>query len=743
MRRFFLFPIHLPGKIALRISLLSWLVTLLTLAIFATATIPEQKKDLLEALDSKARGISSSLQEVTAGAAVSEDYSSVVDQCVQVLAGDQAIDYLVITKNDGVSVIVERAGWRTDTLGPFWRPDVRVISSGIQLVPLFHRRVFHFSRPFDYSAIRWGWIHVGLSLSSYDRSVARVYQRTTLMAILCVVMSLLASLWYAKHLVRPILDLQSVVGQVASGDLTARAAPLGQDEIGSLARAFNAMADSILQRNRILESIRFAGQQFLSTADWRATVPEMLGRLGTAMGASRGAVFENHDLPGDKQRTTMHYRWNSTEATGVSSEEYSRRLQTEGVDLADLAGQLRRGEIVQMDYQRREAVDGEPVPGKPPATILTPIHVGTEWFGFVGFDDCRHRREWSEAELDGLRTAAGMLGATITRQRAQQAVLEAKEMLEQRVVERTRELQDQVNAKEQARAELAEAQQRLMELSRASGMAEVATGVLHNVGNVLNSVNVGADVAESRIRELRVDQMVGAVEMLTQHREDLAGFLGADPVGQRVLPYLEKLGKHFQQERGGLLEEIRLVRDHVDHIKRIVATQQSYAKISGVIEDISLAQLADDAFHIAQAGFQRHKVRVERQYEELPPVAADKHNILQILLNLLQNAKQAIKEADPPDRVVHIRIRHSTGMRARIEVQDSGIGLPPESLTRIFAHGFTTKKDGHGFGLHSGALAAKQMGGALWAESDGPGRGATFILELPSAPDRARRRGAA
>jgi two-component system NtrC family sensor kinase len=578
MRRLFLFPIHLPGKIALRISLLSWLVTLLTLAIFATATIPEQKKDLLEALDSKARGISSSLQEVTAGAAVSEDYSSVVDQCVQVLAGDQAIDYLVITKNDGVSVIVERAGWRTDTLGPFWRPDVRVISSGIQLVPLFHRRVFHFSRPFDYSAIRWGWIHVGLSLSSYDRSVARVYQRTTLMAILCVVMSLLASLWYAKHLVRPILDLQSVVGQVASGDLTARAAPLGQDEIGSLARAFNAMADSILQRNRILESIRFAGQQFLSTADWRATVPEMLGRLGTAMGASRGAVFENHDLPGDKQRTTMHYRWNSTEATGVSSEEYSRRLQTEGVDLADLAGQLRRGEIVQMDYQRREAVDGEPVPGKPPATILTPIHVGTEWFGFVGFDDCRHRREWSEAELDGLRTAAGMLGATITRQRAQQAVLEAKEMLEQRVVERTRELQDQVNAKEQARAELAEAQQRLMELSRASGMAEVATGVLHNVGNVLNSVNVGADVAESRIRELRVDQMVGAVEMLTQHREDLAGFLGADPVGQRVLPYLEKLGKHFQQERGGLLEEVRLVRDHVDHIKQIVSTQQSYAK---------------------------------------------------------------------------------------------------------------------------------------------------------------------
>lgn len=246
MRRPFIFPIRLPGKIALRISLLSWLVTLVALAIFAAAIIPQQKKDLLEALESKAQGISSSLQDVTAGAAVSEDYSSVVDQCIQVLAGDQAIDYLVVTKNDGVSVIVERGSWRTEKLGPFWRPSVRAIASGIQVVPVFGRRVFHFSRPFDYSAIHWGWIHVGLSLSSYDRNVTRVYLRTAFLTILCIVMSLVASVWYAQHLVKPILGLQSVVRQVTRGDLTARAIAQGQDEIGSLASAFNAMADSIL-----------------------------------------------------------------------------------------------------------------------------------------------------------------------------------------------------------------------------------------------------------------------------------------------------------------------------------------------------------------------------------------------------------------------------------------------------------------------------------------------------------------
>jgi signal transduction histidine kinase len=68
-----------------------------------------------------------------------------------------------------------------------------------------------------------------------------------------------------------------------------------------------------------------------------------------------------------------------------------------------------------------------------------------------------------------------------------------------------------------------------------------------------------------------------------------------------------------------------------------------------------------------------------------------------------------------------------------IIVRDNGIGIPPENLIKIFNHGFTTKRDGHGFGLHSGANAAKEMGGSLTAESNGPGLGATFTLELPVA----------
>jgi C4-dicarboxylate-specific signal transduction histidine kinase len=306
------------------------------------------------------------------------------------------------------------------------------------------------------------------------------------------------------------------------------------------------------------------------------------------------------------------------------------------------------------------------------------------------------------------------------------------------IAERTQQLQDQVYAKERAHAALAEAQQHLIELSRLNGMAEVATGVLHNVGNVLNSVNVSTSIVEGKIRELRVDKLVAAIEMLQAHERDLAEFLGRDPKGQRVMPYLANLAHHLREERDVTLKELELLRDHVGHIKEIVATQQNYAKVSGLTEEIPLSSLVQDAIRIIQPSIDRHRIRFEKDFEDVPPVLVDKHKVLQILLNLLRNAKEAIKESNGLVRAVRVRIRRHESGRVRIEVKDSGIGLARENLTRIFAHGFTTKRDGHGFGLHSGALDAKQMGGALWAESDGPGLGATFVLELPLAQAQER-----
>jgi signal transduction histidine kinase len=170
---------------------------------------------------------------------------------------------------------------------------------------------------------------------------------------------------------------------------------------------------------------------------------------------------------------------------------------------------------------------------------------------------------------------------------------------------------------------------------------------------------------------------------------------------------------------------------NVDHVKEIVAMQQSYARVAGVIETVPLADLVEDALKIHGGAYARHGIVLERDYEPLPPVSVNKHKVLQILVNLIQNSKYACEETNQPEKRVTIRIRASGPDRARIEVTDTGAGIAPENMTRIFSQGFTTRKGGHGFGLHSGALAAKELGGTLAVRSEGPGLGATFILELP------------
>lgn len=301
--------------------------------------------------------------------------------------------------------------------------------------------------------------------------------------------------------------------------------------------------------------------------------------------------------------------------------------------------------------------------------------------------------------------------------------------LVQLVDERTSALQEQIAAKEGAYAELAEAQQHLLELSRRSGMAEVATGVLHNVGNVLNSVNVGAGLVAGKVRELRLEQLSASVKLLEQHLPDLTGFVTTDPKGQRIIPYLAKLSAHLEGERRLLLTELGSLTSHVDHIKQIVASQQSFAKVSALTETVSLQALIKDAMKLAE--IHESELQISQELDDVPNVVAAKHKILEILVNLLGNAKYAVLDHNSGLRRIRVCLKLLTPERIRIEVHDTGVGIAQDNLTRIFAHGFTTKPKGHGFGLHSGALAARQMGGSLWAESEGLGCGATFVLELP------------
>ena len=276
-------------------------------------------------------------------------------------------------------------------------------------------------------------------------------------------------------------------------------------------------------------------------------------------------------------------------------------------------------------------------------------------------------------------------------------------------------------------------QQKLLETSRLAGMAEVATGVLHNVGNVLNSVNVSAGLVVEKLRRSKAPKLAKAAALLTSRNGDLADYLTNDPNGQKLPGYLAKLGEFFVAENAELLNEIDQLGRNIEHIKEVVAMQQSYAKVSGVFENLPPHQLVEDAIAMNIGAFERHGVEVEREFAAVPLIRVDRHKVLQILINLIRNAKYALDEVHRTDKRITIAISAANERYLRIVVADNGIGISPENLTRIFAHGFTTREDGHGFGLHSGALAAKSMGGALSVASDGPGHGASFTLELPFA----------
>lgn len=283
-------------------------------------------------------------------------------------------------------------------------------------------------------------------------------------------------------------------------------------------------------------------------------------------------------------------------------------------------------------------------------------------------------------------------------------------------------------------AALERAHKEVVEASRVAGMAEVATGVLHNVGNVLSSLNVSASVIATTLRQSKAESLVKLAALLREHQGNLGTFLSQDPKGKRVPEFLSSLARHAREERDQLIQEINALQKSVDHIRDIVSMQQSYATLAGVVEPLDPTALMEDALRMNEGALARHEVRVVRDFRFVPTVIGEKAKVLQILVNLIRNGKHACDEGGEADKVITLRVRADREDRVQLVVEDNGAGIPNENLERIFQHGFTTRSNGHGFGLHSAANAAREMKGTLTARSDGPGRGAAFTLELPIAP---------
>jgi PAS domain S-box-containing protein len=293
-------------------------------------------------------------------------------------------------------------------------------------------------------------------------------------------------------------------------------------------------------------------------------------------------------------------------------------------------------------------------------------------------------------------------------------------------------IQDVTDLKSQE-MELERVHKELMTASRQAGMAEVATNVLHNVGNILNSVNISASLVAERVRQSKAPGVSRLAALLVEQGPRAGQFITDDERGRRIPDYLAALGEQLLTDQRMTLEEIASLRDNLEHIKDTVAMQQSYAKLCGVTETVEVVDLVEDSLRLNAGAFARHGVSLKREFSNVPPITVDKHKVLQILVNLVRNAKYACDDSGRSDKLITLRVE-GTDAGVRISVIDNGIGIPAENMRRLFSHGFTTRKSGHGFGLHSGALAAQELGGSLRAESEGPGKGAAFILELPSAP---------
>ena len=357
------------------------------------------------------------------------------------------------------------------------------------------------------------------------------------------------------------------------------------------------------------------------------------------------------------------------------------------------------------------------------AVLCLPLQRQEQFHGLLYLENALTTGAFRPGRITLLRHLASQAAISVENARlyaevrqAEAALRQANEELERRVEERTRELK--------------QAQAHLVETARSVGMAEVASNVLHDVGNTLTSIVVDTEQMHRSVEASRVDRVEKVFKLLAEHRPHLSEFVNHDERGQQLFTYLPGLAAELMQERESLRQGLGTLGRNVERVRTIIQLQQTYATSSLLVEECELAEVLEEALRLQGGALRQAGVRVEKEVAPLPLVKLDSHRLLQILLTLLSNARQALEEVAPGQRMLWLRLQRE-GEWIRLQVRDNGQGIAPEVTPRLFNHGFTTRKGGHGIGLHSSALAARLMGGQLRLESAGPGQGATATLELP------------
>lgn len=350
--------------------------------------------------------------------------------------------------------------------------------------------------------------------------------------------------------------------------------------------------------------------------------------------------------------------------------------------------------------------------------------------------------ETNKAPLfDDNKQVVGILGSfhdISTLKLAEESLQKSNEVLEKRVAERTKKLEaasklirEELDEKQAALAKLRELQAQLVEASRFAGMAEVATDVVHNIGNVLNSVNVSVGVIQKHFDKSSFDNLSKISTVIADHENNFAEFVQHDARGQKIPAYIRTLTKALKVERQQLEDEFQTISECVEHVKQIVSAQEEFAVRTNLTQKLTLKQVVSAAASSCKAILGIHKLEIQSEVPDKEiTFRSDQHKVLQIMINLIKNSVDSVvdSEIENPSIVVRGSVNENC---VEISVSDNGKGISTQDLHHIFAHGFSTKENGNGFGLHASANTAIELGGTVKGESEGPDRGANFTLSLP------------
>lgn len=290
-----------------------------------------------------------------------------------------------------------------------------------------------------------------------------------------------------------------------------------------------------------------------------------------------------------------------------------------------------------------------------------------------------------------------------------------------------------ITARKKIEAELKKTQQKLVETAHSAGMAEIATGVLHNIGNILNSVNISTEEIAGTLKGSKLKGFLKANEIVSSHKDDIGAFFTAHPKGKLIPGYFQSLGEAMHDEQVIMTNEIVALGEKVSMMRDVISTQQNYAKATLYTEDVVLSDIIEDALKLNMAALKKQGVRVDRVYDQQLRGTVPKVKLIHVLTNLIKNGKEAMYQNDKFNKAqtLKIEVRRYESNQVEIMVSDNGCGIEFDNLEKIFNHGFTTKDHGHGFGLHTCANFMTEMGGSLSAESEGLSNGSCFIVRFP------------